>query len=200
MSVTTPKRRPKPPDMLPNGTADQPTLRASKYRNVTQFPQDRVTEPIVKRHSKLVRLIRFLFGPALPFMGIVFLFLCGWYLFSTIVSPWWSGIQDQWNYGGAKITQVDKNVGHKGMSHFVAEYYKGSIVVIELSLTDQSDSHIYTINGLEGENQQPVILLSFADENHDGKIDMIISIKDTNFSAILYNNGTTFQDNEPGSN
>ncbi|MDQ2906875.1 MAG: hypothetical protein M3Y81_25480 [Chloroflexota bacterium] len=118
-------------------------------------------------------------------------------LWLAVVAPWWVGITDQWNYGNSRLTQLDADVGHNGTSHFIAEYYHHEIVIIELPLSNPNTHHVYTMAGLYDGKNQPVILLSIADANHDGKPDLVVAIKDTNFQTVLYNNGTAFSGGQP---
>src|SRR5207244_3322730 len=77
-----------------------------------------------------------------------------------VVMPWWTEIQDQWHYGDTHITQFNADVGHGGVSHFIAEYYNHEIVVIEISQTNPNTLHVYTLTGFYGETGTPVIQLA----------------------------------------
>src|SRR5258707_484755 len=58
-------------------------------------------------------------GQVLICAGIL-LFSIGMTLWFQVVVPWWTGVQDQWNYGPAHITTLDADVQHGGISHFIA--------------------------------------------------------------------------------
>src|SRR5258708_3881974 len=132
-------QRPKPPDMHQDGTPNITTFRA---RHVNYDP---VTEPVTRprRTGKHTRLILVAVTGALVVLG-VFLF------FQQAVVPWWNGVQDHWNYGSTPVTQLDADVGHGGTSHFIAEYYRGEIIIIELSLSNPNSLHTYAFTGMVG--------------------------------------------------
>src|SRR5262245_60820907 len=48
-------------------------------------------------------------------MAATFTALLLWF---RVVIPWWQSTQDQWQYGTARITQLEANIGHGGVSHF----------------------------------------------------------------------------------
>jgi hypothetical protein len=170
--------------MLANGTPNITTFRA---RQVTFDPAD---EPVVTRPRRLS-------GKRTGFVVAGILVILGLLLFwQQTVTPWWTSVQDQWNYGTARVTQMDADVGHGGTSHFLAEYYNNEIVVIEMSLTNPNDFHTYTLTGMVSATDTPVILLSLADVNHDGRPDLVIQVKGSSFTTTLYNNGTTFTESE----
>src|SRR5579885_3272588 len=81
----------------------------------------------------------FLVGMAL----CLILFLFG----RQLVIPFVSATYDQWHYGDARLTQLDADVGHGGTSHFIASYYHGHIVVIELLLSHPQENQVYLLSG-----------------------------------------------------
>lgn len=87
---------------------------------------------------------------------------------------------------------MDADVGHGGVSHFLATYSKGEIVIIEIPLAHPNNDHIYTLTGFIGTSGIPVILLSVADRKHNGKPDVLIQVEGTSFTTVLYNTGTAF--------
>lgn len=118
-------------------------------------------------------------------------------VWSAVVIPWWTGVQNQWQYGSSRITQMDANVGHGGECHFIAEYYKGAIVVIEIPYTNTTNTHTYTIQGIVGDGNMPVVLLSTVKNTNTSRLDLVVSVKDTNFSEVLYNTGSAFSQGVP---
>ncbi len=125
-------------------------------------------------------------------VGIVLGFLLIWHQYLSPAIGW---TQDQWSYGNSRITQLDANVGHGGVSHFIATYSKGEIVIIEISLEHPNVSHIYTLTGFVGASGTPVILLSVQDLSHNGKPDLLVQVEGTSFMDVLYNTGTGFSEN-----
>jgi len=174
------------PEMLSNGSPNITIFRTSRARQVTYNPAERNTEPVIRPRRRPDKYI---------FAGLVgIVLILGILLFwQQTAVPWWTSIQDQWQYGTARVTQLDANVGHGGTGHFLAEYDDHEIVIMEISLTNSNDFHVYTLTGMVGANDTPVILLSVADINQDGKPDLIVQVKGSTFTSILNNNGQTFQ-------
>ena len=98
-----------------------------------------------------------------------------------------------------RVTVFDADVGHGGTSHFFAQYYKHSIVVIEFSPSHPDQSRSYVISNQQVNTDLPVVLLSTQDVNHDKKPDLVIQIQGAIYAITLYNNGQTFQEEEPQS-
>jgi hypothetical protein len=117
-------------------------------------------------------------------------------IWMRLVTPWWQGVQDQWQYGSTRITQLDADVGHGGVSHFIAQYYHDKIIIIEIAQTDASHCHVYTLTGFYGVVHAPVVLLSVADTRHNGKPDLVVSIERTSYAQTLYNTGSAFSQSE----
>lgn len=111
-------------------------------RGDVNVPLQRTTEPVklpVRRRSR--RPILFMVAGVLVVIGSMI-------FWQQTVGPWWVSLQNQWNYGSGHITQLDADVGHGGMSHFIAEYTRGEIVIIELSYANPTNNHVYTLNGM----------------------------------------------------
>ena len=196
MSIQTNRKyqRPHQPDMLANGSPE--LIKFRKHRYVS--PVERITEPVVKR-SVARSIFSFLFGRGFVLTVIIVLLISYLLVWNMIIQPTWNTVQTQWDLGAARITQTDVNVGHKGESHFVAEWYDHQIIVIEISVANPNNAHIYTIGGFLGADTE-VVQLSFIDETNDGKLDMVITLAGSTYQKILYNNGSTFQQTPPGSN
>jgi hypothetical protein len=129
------------------------------------------------------------------FMGMVmFVMVLGWLIF-TAAGYWWQGKQEDWKYGVPRTFQQDQYVGHGDTpdhpDHFIAVNAGGVIQVVELNPLQPKYDHVYMITTVN-DSTTPV-LLSFEDTNHDGKLDMLVTIGDTNsYTVILLNNGTQF--------
>ncbi|SRR5258706_6265789 len=129
------------------------------------------------------------------FMGLfVFIMVLGWILF-TAAGYWWQGRQDDWKYGVPRTYQTDQFVGHADNpthpDHFIAINTGGMIEVIEMNVLNPKYDHIYPIT--TSENPLTPVTLGFEDANHDGKVDMLVIIGDTNpYTIVLLNNGTEF--------
>lgn len=184
--------RPRPPDMQANGSPKLTVLRTSRARQVAP-DIEYMTEPVTVR-----RRLRFRPGRrTLYVLGGAFLIFALVLLWQQAVAPWWQGVNDQWQYGTARITQIDANVGHDGPSHFIAQYYKGAIVVIEIPYADTNDTRTYTIPGIAADGTTPLVLLSVARDVNTGRIDLIVHAAGTDFETVLYNTGSAFSETEP---
>lgn len=186
-----PYKPPEPPDMLADGTPKIVQLRTSRARQINFNPtyENRTTEPVVRRQRSGKPFFFVTAGVIVVFGTILF--------WQQVVTPWWTGLQNQWNYGSAHITQLDADVGHGGMSHLIAEYTGGEIVIIELSYANPSDYHIYTLNGVLSSQEKPVVLLSTARDVHTGRIDLVVDVEGSGFQTVLYNTGAAFSETAP---
>ena len=129
------------------------------------------------------------------FMGmLMFVMVLGWIILAAI-GYWWQGRQDDWKYGVPRTYQTDQFVGHGDTidhpDHFVAINTGGMIEVIEMNVLNPKYDHIYPIT--TSDNPLTPVTLGFEDTNHDGKVDMLIIIGDTNpYTVVLLNNGNEF--------
>jgi hypothetical protein len=65
------------------------------------------------------------------------------------------------------------------------------IEVVELNVINPKYDHVYPIT--TAMDTAIPVFLSFEDTNHDGKLDMLVTIGDTNsYTVILLNTGTQF--------
>lgn len=110
----------------------------------------------------------------------------------------WQQKQDDWTFGKNRVYSTDAVVGHndspQNPSHFIAVNDKGNIYVIELQGDDPNKSHIYTITTIEGNVNNPPVVLFFQHLTRSGRLDMIVQIGDQGnaFDINLFNNGTGF--------
>lgn len=129
------------------------------------------------------------------FMGMaMFVMVLGWVLL-TAAGYWWQGKQDDLKYGRPRTFQVDQYIGHGDTpdhpDHFIALNTGGLVQVIEINPQNPKYDHIYPITPIN-DGSVPVFL-SFEDTNHDGKLDMLVSIGDSgSYTVILLNTGTQF--------
>src|SRR5258708_14289623 len=181
-------RRPQPPDMLPNGMPQVNTLRRRAYQD------DMTTEPVSLYRQGILRSIMAHWLP-LAFGAIL---LIGLYTgYQQWVAPAWNNLQAQWHTGDGRITQLDANVGHSGVSHFLAQYYHGHILVIEIPLSNPTHLQTYTILALtQNVGRTQDITLTVQDVNHDGRLDLVIQEGNSTTAIVLYNTGTGFSTSE----
>jgi hypothetical protein len=187
------------------GTKPQPTHAADVtetlsdlvYRNrlagrgTAAAPVERTTEPVRRKQFRAGRGLFWFIATIIIALG---LFLT----WQQAVVPWLSNTQDHWNYGASRVTQLDADVGHGGLEHFVAEYYAGAIVVIEIPFATPGKAQVYTLSGMVLDStDSPVILLGTAKDMHTGRIDLTVTVKGTNFQTVLYNTGIGFSETAP---
>src|SRR5438874_10982669 len=89
-------------------------------RKTEQQPQTSY-KPVARKHHYL-----FWIG-----LGMCF-FLGIWTLWSMVVSPWIHGIELQWEYGTSHISLFGADVGHGGVSRFIAFEDGSEIVIVEV--------------------------------------------------------------------
>jgi len=183
--------------MLANGMPQVNTLRTTRARQV-YIEDDLFTESVILYHHDgiLRRIVRGILAHWLP-LAFGALLLIGLYTgYQQWVAPAWNNAQAQWHTGDGRITQLDANVGHSGISHFLAQYYHGHIVVIEINLSIPSDAHVYTVLALtQNANKPQDLILTVQDVNHDGRLDLVIQEGDNSAAIVLYNTGTGFSAN-----
>jgi hypothetical protein len=103
---------------------------------------------------------------------------CSW-LGSSWLSWWWQTKQDDWKYGTPRTFQTDQFVGHGDSpdhpNHFIAP----------------KNDHVYAIT--TAIDPSTPVALHFQDTNHDGRIDLLVTIADANpYTVLLLNNGSQF--------
>ena len=130
------------------------------------------------------------------YVGIVFFaMVLGWISF-TLLTNLLQVKEADWKYGNPRTYQIDQFVGHSDSkahpNHFVAVNIGGSIEVVELNTMNPKDDHIYMITTVA--DALTPVTLNFADLNHDGKLDMVVTIGVGNsYAVVLLNDGTQFK-------
>lgn len=202
MNLRTAHQPPQPPAMLSNGLPQITHLRTSRARQVhynTGYEQDSVTEPVGDPPS-IGNLRRILHGVQARWLLLAFgaCLLIGLYAgYQQWVAPVWNNLQAQWHTGDGRITQLDANVGHGGMSHFLAQYYNSHIVVIEIQISNPTHIMTYTLPALTPNAGKPQDLtLSIQDANHYGRPDLMIQEGNNSVAIVLYNTGSWFTTSE----
>lgn len=110
--------------------------RASRGRPPAAALQEQEQRPAPRRGRLLLRRFqpRQLTGLAAG-MALALLWL---YWVGPTVATWWQQVQEQYAAGTARITALDADVGHGGLSHLLAEDWHGTILVIEVWPTEPS--------------------------------------------------------------
>jgi hypothetical protein len=121
-------------------------------------------------------------------------------ILATCVFPFVTEQLDHWNTGESRIWQHDFNVGHPGgTSHFVTQYYRNHILIIEFEENDPAISHTYVIpyQFTPPPPRQPIITLEVRDLTNNHTSDLLIWIEGQQLPLPFYNNGHTFQLDPP---
>lgn len=130
------------------------------------------------------------------YVGLMFfIMILGWIAF-TLLTNLLQAKEADWKYGNPRTYQIDQFVGHADSkahpNHFVAVNIGGSIEVVELNTMNPKDDHIYMITTVA--DALTPVTLNFADINHDGKLDMVVTIGVGNsYAVVLLNDGTQFK-------
>jgi hypothetical protein len=162
----------------------------TKFRErITEEPITKLGRTVRRWSPAMRRLLKLSFASLIIIISVII-------LWTQVLVPGWYWLQTRWQYGATPITQMDANVGHGGESHFLAEYYKGAIVIIEIPYANTNDTHTYTIPGITSNGETPVVLLSTVRDGNTGRLDLVIQIADTNFETVLYNTGSSFSENQ----
>jgi len=172
-----------------------PYRRASRYqvttdRNVPKVPPNYYsaqTEPLFLVEDK----------PRTPwrryFIVGMLVVLAGMVLWQMVVMPFIQGIEDQWHYGDARVAVLYANVGHQGISTFMAFDDNGQVMVVEIPESARVSPHIYHLASVLGDGREhKIITLRIADANGDGKPDLIVHVEGMQPDIVLFNNGTSF--------
>src|SRR5439155_1214941 len=81
-----------------------------------------------------------------------------WMGISLVVLPWWHGLQVQWHYGDNRVSVFGADVGHGGVSRFIAFEDGEEIVIVEAVAKKYT---VYTIPVTAAANQ--LVTLSVSD-------------------------------------
>jgi len=131
------------------------------------------------------------------YIGICLVILVVFLTAYTLIPPAFQKWSDDRTYGYPRTFQTDANVGHGGMSHFIAVNEHGTIEVLEIpndpSKTNQPRMYIIVRLTNQGADLVPATL-SFPDINGDGMPDMQVTVLDGSNPSVwvLFNNGTSF--------
>ena len=162
----------------------QPKRRASRAYDLQteRLPVPRQTiAPPTRRLKKRSRNLLTPFGVGMLLVVLVFV------LWNMVVMPWWHGLEVQWHYGDQRVSVFGADVGHGGVSRFIAFEDGEEIVVVEVVAKKYT---VYTIALTAQPNQ--LITLSVSDVNGDGKPDLIVHVDNQAGSFALLNTGSGF--------
>jgi len=126
-----------------------------------------------------------------------------WVAVNSYVLPFVQEKLDHWNCGAPPgICQYDFNVGHGGTSHFLTQYWRDHIILIETTPSDVRNTHVYSqqVSLIGGENAERIVTLKtdyIARHPLQGKPDIVASVTGFVLPIIFYNTGTGFSTEEP---
>ncbi len=128
--------------------------RASAYTAGRNIPETTTQEHIFVEQKRTRSLVPyFLLGVAIVLVGLIF--------WSWIVVPWWANVNDQWQYGNARITRFTADVGHGGTSTFIAFDLDGSVMIIEMPGGNIAEAKLYrTANLIGADADHRIVTLS----------------------------------------
>src|SRR5258708_37153304 len=100
---------------------------------------------------------------------------------------WWSEHQLDATYRFPRTYQVDAVVGHDDSAdhptHFIFLNLKGRVVIIELPGGKVAQTRIYNGPAIIGKTPDQIpITAPFQDVNRDGKVDMLVSVGNHEFT------------------
>jgi hypothetical protein len=178
-----------PPKILRAHRPKPTDAQSVPYADV-QLPAQRVTETLSKRPSWI--------HLHLTQIGLTMLFLLGlWVGINLYVIPFVTDKIDHWNYGDARISQFDMNVGHNGTSHFVTQYWHNQVILIEMPENDPTHSKTYATQVLfvgRDTGQHSITLKTAYVGQHpiQGKPDIVATVSGFVLPVIFYNTGSGF--------
>ncbi len=115
-------------------------------------------------------------------------------VWNIIIVPTFQATSDHWHYGDSKVFATDADVGHGGMSRFLAFDLGGQITIIEILGGEIDHARLYRTGSLIGaDREHKVITLKVSNVKGYGKPDIVIYIEGMSQPLILYNNGSSFQ-------
>jgi hypothetical protein len=162
-----------------------PIQRASRVQSpASEEPQE---APISQRKGRLHPTV---------YVGVAMLvMIVGWMALSSLLQ-WWQVQQDTWHYGYPRTFQIDADVRHGGISHFIAVNLHGHILITEMQVNNLQKTKVYTgpVFSGAGTDLAPVTI-RFQDANGDGYPDMILAVGTGRY--LLINDQSGFRPSTP---
>ncbi len=157
--------------------------RSSRQQSQQATPRQKLEEEQVSLPPKRLHWMAIL--------GIGMCVMLVLWILGSVMLAWWHDKQDDLTYGRPRTFQIDAVVGHNDastQSHFIAINLHRQIEVLECPGGDCSKAVVYIGPLLMGADQglDPVTL-EFKDVNRDGKLDMLIHVRD---QTVVFLNDT----------
>jgi hypothetical protein len=111
------------------------------------------------------------------YIGVAMLvMIVGWMALSSLLQ-WWQVQQDTWHYGYPRTFQIDADVRHGGISHFIVVNLHGHILITEMQVDALQKTKVYVgpVFSGAGTDLQPATI-HFQDVNGDGYPDLILAV------------------------
>lgn len=130
------------------------------------------------------------------YVGVGMVIAVSIWMASAYLTNWWTLHQEDATYGNPRTYQVDEAVGHDDSTdhptHFIFLNLKGRVVIVELPGGKVSHARIYNGPVIIGANPDQIpVTAQFQDVNGDGKLDMLVSVGNQQFTYI--NDGQQFK-------
>ena len=167
---------------MPDFDITKTPRRASLYvdRRTEKVPLE---QPISQQCTKSYRgTVLFWMVVGMLIFGVII------YSWQFVVAPWWHGLQVHWEYGKNNVSVFGADVGHGGVSRFIAFDQGSEVVIVEVVAKRYI---VYTIPVTGADNR--VVTLSAKDVNGDGKPDLIVQVEGVQGEFALINKGNAFQ-------
>jgi len=125
-------------------------------------------------------------------LGLILMAFCFAIVIVNIILPALQTWHDNSTYGFPRTIHAKANVGHGGVSDFTGLNLNGYLYVIEIEKGDPTklNPHIYFLVHVSSD-QTPITAITFADENNDGKLDMVVQTENGTIFTF-YNDGKQF--------
>lgn len=164
------------------------TRRVTYTHDLPPQQQRPTTQPPVKKQPKQSQQSGWLTPlgcGAVIVLGVV----CFW---TFIVIPTSQHISDQWNYGNAHVSEADATINGRS-ERFIAFDDNGHITIIEIPDNHPEKSRIYQAAQLVGDSgMSRIVTVAFRDMNHDGKVDLVVSVEGEAGYIVLFQTSNGF--------
>ncbi len=133
------------------------------------------------------------FGFVMTVIGLILMSLFFAIVIVDFIVPTFQKWHDDSTYGFPRTIHTKKDVGHGGISDFTGLNLNGYLYIVEIEEGDpvHLNPHIYFLAHVSSD-QIPITSITFADENNDGKLDMLVQTEN-GMIFTFYNDGTQFK-------